>query len=59
MHNHAAIDLLIPTEHCYEFVALAFKYGFKGIGVNLTGDPKTRFIHLDRRQSEQGSIWSY
>lgn len=59
MHTHAAIDILVPTKYCYELVALAIQFGFKGIGINLTGDPNTRFIHLDRRQTKQGSIWSY
>lgn len=59
MHTLAAIDIKVPVDYCYRVVELAFKYGFKGIGINLKGDPAYRFIHLDRRKVKEGRIWSY
>lgn len=58
LHNYAAIDIVIPTEHCWEVLEKAFELGFKGIGINLTGDPSRRFIHLDMRDSPP-RVWSY
>jgi len=57
-HTIAAIDIIVPTEYCYDVVNEAFESGFTGIGINLTGSKSSRFIHLDRRTSEP-RIWSY
>lgn len=57
-HTVAAIDFRVPTEHCHRIVGEAFKIGFKGIGINLTGNARTRFIHLDLRKSDP-RLWSY
>ena len=57
-HSKAAIDFRVKTKDCYRIVAQAFKMGFTGIGINLTGDASTRFIHLDLRTSAP-RIWSY
>ena len=40
----------------YEFVELAFKHGFTGIGVSQR-EGKPRFVHLDRLNRR--AIWSY
>lgn len=58
LHNYAAIDIYVPIEYCYDFIAAAIQFGFTGIGVNLKGDLKGRFIHLDRRTSPS-RVWSY
>jgi hypothetical protein len=58
MHTIAAIDIRVPTEHCYTLVSEAFELGFSGIGINLIGDHQYRFIHLDKRESSP-RIWSY
>ena len=57
-HTLAAIDLVIPTVYAYDFVQEAFKRGFTGIGINLTGEHRNRFIHVDFRKSSP-RIWSY
>jgi uncharacterized protein YcbK (DUF882 family) len=57
-HSKAAIDFRVSTKDCYRIVKHAFAMGFTGIGINLTGDPLTRFIHLDERQTEP-RLWSY
>ena len=57
-HTLAAIDFRVPTEDCYKIVARAFELGYTGVGINLTGDRNTRFIHLDERTSP-ARVWSY
>lgn len=57
-HSRAAIDFRVPVEDCHRIVAKAFLMGFTGVGINLAGDPMTRFIHLDERLSAP-RIWSY
>lgn len=57
-HSKAAIDFRVKTTDCYRIVAKAFEMGFTGIGINLTGDNGSRFIHLDLRTSAP-RIWSY
>ncbi len=57
-HTRAAIDFRVPTEDCHKIVAEAFRMGFTGIGINLTGDHATRFIHLDERLTAP-RLWSY
>lgn len=58
-HSKAAIDFRVKTEDCYRIVKKAFKMDcFTGIGINLTGDANTRFIHLDKRTTAE-RIWSY
>lgn len=56
-HTRAAIDFRVPVQDCWEVLELAFQMGFTGIGINLKGDPKYRFIHLDRREDPR--VWSY
>ena len=57
-HNTAAIDFRVPTDACHEIIEKMFQMGFRGIGVNLTGDPSSRFIHGDFRVSPK-RLWSY
>lgn len=57
MHTKAAIDIQVPVEYCHRVLRLAFELGFTGVGVNLAGDHKYRFIHLDLREAPR--VWSY
>ena len=57
-HAKAAIDFQVPTDKCHRLVEEAFKFGFTGIGINLTGSHSQRFIHLDRRKTGP-RLWSY
>jgi len=57
-HSKAAIDFRVKTRYCHRIVGKAFEMGFTGIGINLTGQAHTRFIHLDERKSAP-RIWSY
>ena len=57
-HSKAAIDFRVPTKDCYRIVGKAYEMGFTGIGINLTGDAGSRFIHLDIRTSAP-RLWSY
>ena len=56
-HTAAAIDIRVPILDCHRFMKEAFKMGFTGIGVNLTGEYGQRFIHLDLRETPK--VWSY
>lgn len=57
-HTRFAIDFRIPTADCWEMLAECFLRGYTGIGVNLTGDPAYRFIHIDTRLTAR-RVWSY
>jgi uncharacterized protein YcbK (DUF882 family) len=57
-HSKSAIDFRVATKDCHRIVKKAFEMGFTGIGINLTGDSGTRFIHLDERTTAP-RIWSY
>lgn len=54
-HNIAAVDIKVDRERAHQVLELAFKKGFKGIGINQKGNG--RFIHLDMRDYK--TIWSY
>lgn len=56
-HSIAAIDLRVSYNRAYQVLNKALEMGFTGIGVNQKGDPNTRFIHLDLRESP--TVWSY
>ena len=56
-HTIAAIDIQVPVEDCYKVLDKVFEMGFTGIGINLAGDHKSRFIHLDQRREPR--VWSY
>ncbi len=58
MHSKAAIDIRVPMRDCHRILKKAYELGFTGVGINLTGDPGQRFIHLDQRTSEPRA-WSY
>lgn len=57
-HITAAVDFQVPTEDCHKILTYCFEKGFRGIGVNLTGLHRSRFIHLDNRTSAP-RVWSY
>ena len=57
-HSIAAVDIQVPTEDCHKIVAKAFEMGYTGIGINLKGSKKSRFIHLDERRTAP-RVWSY
>ncbi len=54
-------DILISHEKAYKLLAVAWSYGFSGIGINQKGNK--RFIHLDDLEEAEGRprphIWSY
>jgi len=53
-----ACDIGVDGADAHRLVALAFKAGFVGIGVNQKGTG--RFIHLDTLKTRpSGTIWSY
>jgi uncharacterized protein YcbK (DUF882 family) len=55
-----ACDIAIANSEAYRLLELAFKHGFKRIGINQKGNG--RFIHLDtleRRGFPTPTIWSY
>lgn len=56
-HSKAAIDLKVPMKYCHQAIKFAMLNGVTGLGVNLTGDPGTRFIHFDFRT--RPAAWSY
>lgn len=56
-HSIAAIDINVWGEKALNLIELALAKGIKGIGVSQKGPHKTRFIHLDMRETY--AIWSY
>lgn len=64
-----AADIKVARGQAYSLLRLAIRMGFTGIGINQTGDPKTRFIHLDdigSKETFEGgkkfarpNLWSY
>lgn len=57
-HSLAAIDFRVPPEDSYMVASKMFKMGYRGIGINLTGDFGSRFIHGDLRKGPK-ALWSY
>jgi len=55
-----AADVALNGPESYRVLALAFKHGFTGIGVQQKGT-EGRFIHLDVRNGELPgpTVWSY
>lgn len=47
---------IVPGQDAYQFVRLAYRFGFSGIGVSQKAGG-ARFIHLDMLERE--AIWSY
>ena len=59
-----AVDILtghINTTSVLNLVKQAQAIGFTGLGLNFRGDRKSRFLHLDNRDSEFSppAIWTY
>lgn len=57
-HTIAAVDFHVPTAYVHVVLKEALRLGFTGIGVNLKGARKNRFIHLDMRELYP-VVWSY
>jgi len=60
----AAVDVRICGEEAFDFVALAFRSGFTGIGICQDGPREGRFVHVDVLPESTVSpprprIWSY
>lgn len=55
-----ASDIHCTGQTAHKIMKLAFEMGFTGIGVNMKGAAKNRFIHLDTIQSApRPNVWSY
>ena len=59
-----AVDILtghVSTTKVLELIKQAQDIGFTGLGLNLRGDRKKRFIHIDNRDSDFSApaIWTY
>ena len=59
-----AVDVLtghISTTKVLELIKQAQNIGFTGLGLNLRGDRKGRFIHIDNRDSDFSApaVWTY
>lgn len=53
-----AVDIACNGQQAYEILKLAYKHGFKGIGVSQKGS--ARFVHLDTwTGSPRPNMWSY
>lgn len=51
-----AADIAVRGEDAVRLIALAYAFGFRGVGVQQKGN--ARFIHLDRRPGAF-AFWSY
>ena len=59
-HTIAAIDInLADPNKYYDLVTHAIRLQLYGIGINLKGAYKNRFVHLDMRPYPNRTIWSY
>lgn len=51
------------TSKVFNFVYLALRHGFQGVGVKLSGDWKKRFVHLDMLLTSPNhprpAFWTY
>ena len=59
-----AVDILtghVSTTKVLELIKQAQDIGFTGLGLNLRGDRKGRFIHIDNRDSDFSApaVWTY
>ena len=59
-----AVDILtghINTTSVLNLVKMAQNIGFNGLGLNFRGDRKSRFLHVDNRNSDFSApaIWTY
>jgi zinc D-Ala-D-Ala carboxypeptidase len=59
-----AVDILtghVNTSKVLETIKISQQIGFTGLGLNLRGERKGRFIHLDNRGSDFSvpAIWTY
>ena len=59
-----AVDILTghgSTTKVLELIKQALDIGFTGLGLNLRGDRKGRFIHIDNRDSDFSApaVWTY
>jgi len=59
-----AVDILtgsVSTTKVLQLIKQAQNIGFTGLGLNLRGDRKSRFIHIDNRDSDFSApaVWTY
>ncbi len=61
MHSRGLAGDLGIQYDIWEFVGLAFRYGFQGIGVRAHGPTEKRFIHLDLGTDSmvRPAFWTY
>jgi uncharacterized protein YcbK (DUF882 family) len=59
-HTIAAVDIPVYGHRAYRMLEIAFKLGFRGIGINQKGEINQRYIHLDMMISDfRPRVWSY
>lgn len=60
-HNKGlAADILCSGADAHKILCAATELNFSGIGVNMKGDHKQRFIHLDiSKANNRPTVWSY
>ena len=60
-HNKGlAADILCSGADAHKILCAATELNFSGIGVNMKGDHKQRFIHLDiSKENNRPTVWSY
>ena len=56
-HNIAAIDLAVGYGQAHTVLKAAMLMGFTGVGINQKGNG--RFIHLDLRDPDLATVWTY
>lgn len=58
-----AVDIRVWGDQAHKLLAVALKYGIKGVGISQKGAPGARFIHLDICENTvatpRPSCWSY
>lgn len=58
-HTKGAVDVLVSGRDALDLVQVALRLGWFGIGLKQVGPHAQRFVHLDRRPWEKGTVWSY
>jgi len=56
-HSKNAIDIPCHGEEAHHLLYCAILVGIKGIGVNMKGDFRKRFLHFDNR--DEYALWTY
>lgn len=62
-HTRGAVDLLVPPDRVVDFLMLAIRHGWRGIGLHQHGPHASRFVHLDRLPNApdcpRPRVWTY